>query len=731
MLDLFLIIDGFILFALGLLAILALSSDYKLGINRLFAAFAIFIGVWTITNHITNDLDVPGDVVLIGNYFVFASSFGAMILMLKIITQMVNDTQARRVTKLVEPLLWITFAVSATPLTVAGVERQELTWGINFGPMIPIWALCLLIAIMVTYYNIFRGYKTLKGLALRRLKSMTLSISVALPLTVIIAFILPVTTGMFWMTEFGIAPMVILVAGLYYSVVKHSLFDIRLAAVRTTAYALSLLALAVLYYAAAYLISTLVFKERASNTFSVSPLNIVLALVLAFIFQPIKNFFDRITNNIFYRDRYSTSEFYSRLNEVLSSTTDLRNLLTRAATELGSTLKSEQAFFYVQYNHVHHVSAGTPRHTNLPVRDAHHLNEHVAKNDDSVIVADLLPDNDPVHRLLISHRIAVLMPLTRKNTILGYLALGEQRSGGYTNRDIKVLRTVSDELVIAIQNALSVQEVKDINAHLEQRIHAATKELQTSNAKLRHLDTTKDEFLSMASHQLRTPLTSVKGYLSMVLEGDAGEVNDMQKHLLGEAFSSSERMVHLIHDFLNVSRLQTGKFMLEQSPVDLVKLVQSEVQSLESVASARNIKLKFWHTGDIPLLNIDENKIQQVVMNYIDNALFYSRDTSQPVQISVERVEDMIDVKVVDTGIGVPKSEQAQLFSKFYRASNARKQRPDGTGVGIYLAKKVVTAHGGDIIFESEEGKGSTFGFRLPLDKLAVESDGQSNNLVD
>lgn len=515
------------------------------------------------------------------------------------------------------------------------------------------------------------------------------------------------------------------------SIVKYRTFDIKFAAVRGVAYALSLLMLAIIYYLAAYLISITVLKGEVNDSFSVSPLNILLAIILAFIFQPIKHFFDKITDDVFYRDRYDSDEFYGRLNEVLTSTTDLRNLLIQAAREIGATMKAEQAFFYVQYNHVHHVSAGTHHHKNLPVKDAHLLNEYVAKSGDAIVVTDLLPDKDPLHRLLVSHRIALLMPLMRKNTVLGYLALGEQLSGGYANRDIKVLKTVSDELVIAIQNALSVQEVKDLNAHLEQRIDAATKELQTSNAKLRHLDTTKDEFLSMASHQLRTPLTSVKGYLSMVLEEDAGKINDMQKHLLSEAFSSSERMVHLIHDFLNVSRLQTGKFMLEQRSTDLVKLVKDEVDSLERVAEARDIKLKFTHKGDIPLLNIDENKIQQVVMNYIDNALFYSRDTTQPVQISVARVEDTVEVKVIDTGIGVPKSEQAQLFSKFYRASNARKQRPDGTGVGIYLAKKVVTAHGGDIIFESEEGKGSTFGFSLPLDKLTVESSSQSNNLVN
>lgn len=507
-----------------------------------------------------------------------------------------------------------------------------------------------------------------------------------------------------------------------YAMIKHRLFDIKLTIVRSAAYALALLTLSAVYYLLAYIVSTVLLRGEVSSTVSLSPINILLALLLAFIFQPIKNFFDKTTDTIFYKDRYHTDEFYARLSEVLTTTTDLRNLLERASAEIGATLKAEQAFFFVQYNHVHHVSAGTQHHSSLPLKDAHQLNEYVRKEGQEVIVAELLPEEHTIHRMLISHRVAIMMPLMRGGKILGYLALGEQRSSGYTNRDIKVLKTISDELVIAIQNALSVQEVKDINIHLQQRINTATAELRSSNTQLRHLDKTKDEFLSMASHQLRTPLTSVKGYLSMVLEGDAGKVTDAQKRLLGEAFTSSERMVHLIHDFLNVSRLQTGKFMLEQHPYDLVKLVREEVQSLQRAAETRNMKLEFTSTIDRLMLNIDENKIRQVVMNYIDNALFYSHDEST-IHVELTKVDDEVQLRVKDTGIGVPKSEQAHLFSKFYRATNARKQRPDGTGVGIFLAKKVIVEHGGNVLFESVEGKGSTFGFTLSTTKLAVGSE--------
>ena len=297
---------------------------------------------------------------------------------------------------------------------------------------------------------------------------------------------------------------------------------------------------------------------------------------------------------------------------------------------------------------------------------------------------------------------------------MGYLFLGEHMRSNYSARDIRVIRSLADELVIAIQNALSVEQIKELNAHLEQRVDAATKELRRSNAQLQKLDEAKDDFISMASHQLRTPLTSIKGYLSMMIEGDVGKITPEQTHVLNEAFISSERMVRLIGDFLNVSRLQTGKFVIDKHPVDLALLVQRELDSLEPNAAARGMKFVYKAPKNLPKFDLDESKIQQVIMNFSDNALYYSKENAK-ITVSLKKTGDWVEFIVKDKGIGVPEVEQNHLFDKFFRATNARRVRPDGTGVGLFLAKKVVHDHYGQIIFESKEGKGSSFGFRLPL----------------
>jgi signal transduction histidine kinase len=555
-------------------------------------------------------------------------------------------------------------------------------------------------------------------------------------LMIFIAFLLPLVVGIltnyFFIGVAGtqyILPVTFLGTSLIiaYAMVKHRLFDIRVAAVRGAAYILSLATLAGLYYVMALAISTALLSGGEGDIISQSPFSIALALILAFVFQPVKRFFDRLTNSIFFHDDYNTDDFLATLGQELSVSSDLHDLVQRASSEIGSTIKAEQTFFLVRYGDTHKVLSGTSGHSRISQEDTLLLDRYVDTNGPGVIVSELLPPEGKVHRALAHHKIAIVLPLVQDGRVQSYVFIGRRRSREYTQRDVRVLETIANELAIAIQNALSVQEVRDINATLQQRVNEATKELRATNKQLQRLDTAKDEFVSMASHQLRTPLTSVKGYISMVLEGDVGHISAQQRQLLEEAFTSSERMVHLISDFLNVSRLKTGKFMIDHRPTDLSKLIKQEVDGLQSTATAHNLKLKFRIPTYFPVLYIDEGKIRQVIMNFIDNAIYYSREgTTIHVELSV--VDGNAVLQVRDTGIGVPKAEQAHLFTKFFRASNARRQRPDGTGVGLFLAKKVIVAHGGSILFESVENEGSKFGFRLPVKKLSSASDADKLN---
>ena len=304
-----------------------------------------------------------------------------------------------------------------------------------------------------------------------------------------------------------------------------------------------------------------------------------------------------------------------------------------------------------------------------------------------------------------SQTICAIKLLARRK-LVGVMLVGLSASAGSLNvNEIEYLGRIGEAAGIALDNKLLFEENQNV-----------LKKLKQSNEKLKALDEAKDEFISMASHQLRTPLTSVKGYVSMVLDGDVGKVSSQQRQLLEQAFTSSQRMVYLIADLLNVSRLKTGKFIIEPVQSQLADVVESEIGQLKEAVKVHNLELKFDKPANFPLINIDETKTRQVIMNFIDNAIYYT-PAGGHIKVELTADDKAITFKVIDDGLGVPKAEQAHLFTKFFRAGNAKKARPDGTGLGLFMAKKVIVAQGGSLIFESEEGKGSTFGFILPLQK--------------
>lgn len=255
-----------------------------------------------------------------------------------------------------------------------------------------------------------------------------------------------------------------------------------------------------------------------------------------------------------------------------------------------------------------------------------------------------------------------------------------------------------------------VGDLKIKNADLDK----ATNQLSEANEKLQQADTTKDEFISMASHQLGTPLATIEGYLSMVNQGYYGPLNEKLASTVNKALGRTNVMKGLLADFLDVSRMTANKFYLDIEPTDFNKIIAEEVGALKASAAEAKVELTYHAPEQAPpLINLDEHKTRQAVMNLITNAINYTKGGKVDVFLRYDSVN--AQYTVVDNGIGVPDEQKSKLFKKFYRADNAKETLPTGTGLGLYLVKRVVEDQGGKIIFHSEVGKGSTFGFVLPL----------------
>ena len=290
-----------------------------------------------------------------------------------------------------------------------------------------------------------------------------------------------------------------------------------------------------------------------------------------------------------------------------------------------------------------------------------------------------------------------------------------------SNDQIRSLFLFLAAIVFGIFLIMSVKREVDARAHIE----VLAKRLEHANQRLKALDQQKSEFISIAAHQLRTPVTAIKGYSSLILEGSYGKTTKKLHEVLTTIYDSSDRMADTIEDFLNVSRIELGRMEYHLEPFDLDAAVEETVRTFQLSAKEKGLKLTC-KTDECAkeehMVQADAAKLQHVINNLIDNAIKYTPEGSVSVHISCDKPKRMIKVSVTDTGAGIPKEALSSLFSKFVRAKNAKTINVSGSGLGLYVAKQMIEAHHGKIWAESEgEEKGSSFIFEVPLLKKQTQ----------
>ena len=229
------------------------------------------------------------------------------------------------------------------------------------------------------------------------------------------------------------------------------------------------------------------------------------------------------------------------------------------------------------------------------------------------------------------------------------------------------------------------------------------------------IDKAKTEFVSLASHQLRTPLSTVNWYSEMLLAGDAGEVTSDQKKYLEEIYHGNQRMVDLVNTLLDVSRLELGTFIFESKPTDIVKLAQGVIDEYKLQIYEKRIKFSCFFEKSVPILHVDPKLLRIVIQNILSNSVKYISEGGKiEVSILLNKKKNIL-LKISDSGYGIPKNQQDKIFQKLFRADNVIGKDTEGTGLGLYIAKSIVEQAKGKIWFESEENIGTTFYVTLPL----------------
>lgn len=258
------------------------------------------------------------------------------------------------------------------------------------------------------------------------------------------------------------------------------------------------------------------------------------------------------------------------------------------------------------------------------------------------------------------------------------------------------------------------KETEDKLRTLTKKLHESQELLRVEHKQLLELNNAKDDFLSIASHQLRTPATGVKQYVGMLLEGFAGELSAEQAAMLKTVYESNERQLRLINDLLKIVQIDAGHVKLKKKRFDLVGLFEDIYNDMHDGFSALNQELKIDYAKKPLVVSADLNFIRMVAENLLDNASKYSKK-KQKITVSIASKDDFATFSIKDNGIGIAKKDHNKLFQKFSRIDSALTYSVSGTGLGLYWAKKLIDLHGGDIIVRSRKGKGTVFTVKLPL----------------
>lgn len=274
-----------------------------------------------------------------------------------------------------------------------------------------------------------------------------------------------------------------------------------------------------------------------------------------------------------------------------------------------------------------------------------------------------------------------------------------------------------------------IQEIR-----LREEVQHLADGLKKANAELKKLDQLKSEFLSLASHQLRTPLSVIKGYISMVQEGSFGALPEKAREVLRKVYISNERMINLVNDFLNISRIESGRMRYSFEALRVEDLIAAAVDEFHEIAKDRKVNL-IWVKPEeaLPEAMVDKEKFHNVIMNLLDNALHYTQVGF--IRVSVEKdAKDpgrWVLITVQDTGAGMTREELDRIFQRFSRGEAGSRVYTEGLGLGLYLAKRIVSDHGGEIWAESKgRGQGSVFYIRLPARAREVKRAEQFTEFV-
>lgn len=710
---------------------LAYIRNPKSATNRLLVALGIALTAWSAINFLSVKATSEEDATLLVRLVMACSvPIGVFFLILM-------HTFPHSVLKISRKTFWgamglmvITMIVALSPLLFPKVEllpghAPQPTPGIGMLLYVPV----VIGSIVYGIYLIIRKFAQARGIERVQTAYVLIGVVAMFVLIICLNFIAVNAFGVTTYITYGpvfTLPFTLLTT---YAIIRYRLLDIRTAIFRSLS--LSFLVGGVLGVYGLLVVFAVPILSNVTGI-GVQFLAAGAALVSIPIAQFVQRALIRATDKLLFQSRVDYGEALTDISRDLSATIDITEATNVVLHAMTQTMRARKAIVLLRDPGTGLFEPQGSRGVkdfHITINPDNELLKHLQHTQNILVKDELVlekeTESSEAHKQEINTilnalewvDVTVILPLVVNKELTGLIFLGEKLSGTpYLKGDIEFLTTFAAQAGVNLENARLYKESLAFGKKLEQEVRRATQELESANMQLKNLDKAKSEFLSIASHQLRTPLTALRGYVSMIKEGDFGEVPEQQKPVLDILDKSATRLIDLINSLLDISRIESGRLELNLESVDLAEMANELVRDLIPNAVTKKLGLEFHQPKEMPAhVVVDKQRIRQVMLNFIDNAIKYTEKGRVDVYVAQEG--DQVVFWVEDTGKGISKDDLARLFNKFTRVGGSSRFHTEGTGLGLYVARQIVKEHRGEVHVDSEgEGKGSTFAMNLPAE---------------
>jgi len=514
--------------------------------------------------------------------------------------------------------------------------------------------------------------------------------------TIVTAFVIFYNaTPALWNYPIDILGLLIAAVLLTYGILHYELVDVNIK-LRNTLANIIFAILFTVVYVGLVVFARFILASRFDEFFWW--VSIIAAIYLTSVLQPLREKILRFIDVTFYRVRYDYRETINKFTSLVGEVLNLAELSSFITKTIEDTFEPQSLKLFIFSKGTYQTLKNDPDKISFakehPIINFLHTYERAIGEEE--INKSLVSFNE-VQRL----KPQVVVPLKSRDELIGFIFIERRVSGDfYSQEDKNLLSTLGQASAIALKNALLYEEVLENKKEIEQLL-----------AHEREVNESKNEFVNIVSHYLRTPLTSTKGYLDILTKGRI--TAEERAGYLTRVYNEQKRLSSLVEDLISISSLEKGELRLFKNNLSLQSVVEKVVDDFSSLAQEKDLYLKTAMKTAVGTINADQQKLTQAIINLVDNAIKFTKIGG--ITIKIAGKSSQAEICVEDTGIGIDPQEMPKLFQKFHRGTSVKTFTYEGSGLGLYITKLIVEAHGGEIKASSELGKGSGFCIYLPI----------------